>query len=888
MPSKLGPHLMSGGDANRWKAAGARVFKFDPTQLGAAAQVPPGPLVIGKLDQQDNNLNLTDWKAYYNQGWTPLQTAEHRFNAQRNIYVGANKPRVNRYEANPRIDVWEDDNEVVPDNPTEAQWYSRYCIAMMELYGSIGKKRANFSFAVGTPDIKPGDAADIWPHLLPAIRHARDHGHYIALHEYMGYEPFYGVGWSQIDAQRRPLAGRWHGRLAIHEPDESYPYGWAVLRYRFIYDLYLRPEGLADTPLLITECGCDSVETVTPWGVSVGTWKEHRAAWTAEGKDPERHYATMLQWYDRYLREDDYVKGAVVFTVGSVGNWANWDIAGTRVEEALLSYVAAEREKGDSPVEQTPQWVAGTDVSKWQKTINWQKMKGRGVEFVFIRSSYGLVVDEMLHVNAPGALAAGLPYGFYHYYHPWQDAIQQAELVAQQVEKYGIDLPVALDLEDNSGVTADLSNQVLRFLQHLEGRLSAMGIQRRPIIYTSAGYWRSALKSPSWGAGYDLWIAAWTSAAQPAVPAPWNNWTFWQWNVDRNGGPDYGVQSAAIDLNRWHGSAADLQAYLIPRQLEQPPKPGKMPLQALWEAGKGSQLVGRNPGFALERAMVSRFFHPLGPEVRATIDGVVYALQIGGNKKGEERVFYTRDGEWSNIRWTNGQVSPQKPISLPAAEPPKEEPKPPATPAPTPPPAAKKIDLLPYLKGDGRQYVVRHPGGAQEDFQVQAEGDKFWLVKNSQYEMFRYDEAFIWRGVDTSPGPAPTYAERPGHLRYYRQAESGQQWARWCPRWMEVGQTWKGPGHWVQFYWKDDCKQSAANSGADQNQITLVAHHAFKVWNGVHVNDVVELRAKNGERFFFARGFGLVAWSAEWGESAIVEISPAGRSPLKRETINCL
>lgn len=350
MPSKLGPHFIGTPGFQHWLASGCQIYKFDPSSLGAAAQVPPGHLVVGKLDQLEENLNLTDWKHYMKAGRTPQATADHRFNVQRNIFVGANKPRVDRYLVNNRIDIWEDDNEVVPDDPDEARWYADYCIAMMRHYESIGKRRANFCFAVGTPDIKPGDPDDIWPHLLPAVRHARDHGHFIALHEYMGFEPDFGVGWKQVDRQRQPIR-HWHGRTdAAGNPDESYPYGYGVLRYRYIYDLYFRPLGLQDTPLLITECGCDSVESITPQGISVGTWTEQRQHWAAAGHEPESRYATMLQWYDSMLRQDDYVKGAMIFTVGSVGIWTKWDITGTRVENEILQYIADSKDIVDHPI----------------------------------------------------------------------------------------------------------------------------------------------------------------------------------------------------------------------------------------------------------------------------------------------------------------------------------------------------------------------------------------------------------------------------------------------------------------------------------------------------------------------------------------------------------
>lgn len=328
MPSKLGGHFMNGGNPQPWIAAGARVFKFTPEVLGMSSLVPPGPLVVGKLDQEEGAIGLTDWKALMRGGTGPVDAARARFNAQTGIHPGGNRPPVNRYKANPRVDVWEDDNEVQPDDEIEGRWYALYCVEMMKLYESIGKRRANFSFAVGTPEF------GIWEYLLPAVRYARDNGHYISLHEYMGAEADFGVGSRQVDANGKPI-NHWFGR-----DDGKYPYGWAALRYRYVWDRILRPAGLGDARLIITEAGCDSVPSVTPHGVSVGTWKEHREYWKGQGHDPETYYAGMLGWYDERLREDAFVAGATVFTVGSVGIWRNWDIGDTNVERALLDHIS--------------------------------------------------------------------------------------------------------------------------------------------------------------------------------------------------------------------------------------------------------------------------------------------------------------------------------------------------------------------------------------------------------------------------------------------------------------------------------------------------------------------------------------------------------------------
>jgi len=141
--------------------------------------------------------------------------------------------------------------------------------------------------------------------------------------------------------------------------------------------------------------------------------------------------------------------------------------------------------------------------------------------------------------------------------------------------------------------------------------------------------------------------------------------------------------------------------------------------------------------------------------------------------------------------------------------------------------------------------------------------------------------------VDTSPGPLH------GRNRAYIQWESGYDMARWCPRFMTVGQTWTGGGHHVEFRFKDDCSLSPDNSGTAINKCTLVRRIdsiTFKsgVTDGVTVEDVIELYTHTtSETMFYARGCGLVAWRNAAGQySQIVAMAP-GRSDLIREKCDC-
>ncbi len=182
-------------------------------------------------------------------------------------------------------------------------------------------------------------------------------------------------------------------------------------------------------------------------------------------------------------------------------------------------------------------------------------------------------------------------------------------------------------------------------------------------------------------------------------------------------------------------------------------------------------------------------------------------------------------------------------------------------------PPSGAVDLLPYLRGDGRAYMVRHPSGAQEKFRTVDLGGGRWLqLKNSQWEEFRADGQYIYRGADTSAGDG----------QYYRQFEDGSEWARWCPRYMTIGQSWAAPvPHTVQTYDKGDCRPvDHHRNGRATNALSLAARYERMTFSGVVIEDVIELRTHTGERMFWGRGWGLCAWKSAWGSSEVVQVLP--------------
>lgn len=101
----------------------------------------------------------------------------------------------------------------------------------------------------------------------------------------------------------------------------------------------------------------------------------------------------------------------------------------------------------------------GIDVSKWNKTIDWEKVKEDGVEFAIIRCGYrgastgALVLDPMYEQNIRGAIEADIPVGVYFFTQAVDEveAVEEASMVIRLIEDYDVDYPVFLDSESAGG-----------------------------------------------------------------------------------------------------------------------------------------------------------------------------------------------------------------------------------------------------------------------------------------------------------------------------------------------------------------------------------------------------------------------------------------------------
>lgn len=170
--------------------------------------------------------------------------------------------------------------------------------------------------------------------------------------------------------------------------------------------------------------------------------------------------------------------------------------------------------------------LKGIDVSQWQGNIDWQKVKGAGVQFAMLRAGYGRNnLDTKFHRNAQRAIAAGIPIGLYWFSYALnvEMARREAQYAAEVAKKYKITWPIAYDLEYDTvsyavkngvAITKSLATQMaIAFCEEIK-RLGYI-----PMVYTNLDYlnrYFDRSKLP-----YDLWYAQYASTASVADKEIW-------------------------------------------------------------------------------------------------------------------------------------------------------------------------------------------------------------------------------------------------------------------------------------------------------------------------------------------------------------------------------
>ena len=197
----------------------------------------------------------------------------------------------------------------------------------------------------------------------------------------------------------------------------------------------------------------------------------------------------------------------------------------------------------------------GHDISTWNdapyidSTVDFQKMKASGAEFVILRASQGAVKDtdfDIFKNNSRGIL----PRGVYHYWNNTIPPKQQADILLSAIGDEKFEGRVWLDLEHIAKGAYNKPKHWKEFMRSLEGYGYRTG------IYTGYYYWKdNAVKTKEYLAYFyehPLWQAWYNpDPANVKIAGRWRDMMMWQSSA-KGDGFAAGTEGNDIDVNCWN------------------------------------------------------------------------------------------------------------------------------------------------------------------------------------------------------------------------------------------------------------------------------------------------------------------------------------------------
>ena len=193
-------------------------------------------------------------------------------------------------------------------------------------------------------------------------------------------------------------------------------------------------------------------------------------------------------------------------------------------ENGMLAYNDSKRES-----------IKGVDLSKYNGTVDFNKLKEAGVRFAMLRlgsRGYGsgkISLDEKFVEYAQNAQMAGILTGAYFYSQAVNEteAVEEANYIVGAVSGFNVKYPIAIDLERVSGDTArtdKLTNKERTAIVKMFCD-TVKGYGYTPVIYASLEMLVGGLNIEELG-DYDIWLA------DEKIPTEYPyRFSMWQYNT---------------------------------------------------------------------------------------------------------------------------------------------------------------------------------------------------------------------------------------------------------------------------------------------------------------------------------------------------------------------
>ena len=196
---------------------------------------------------------------------------------------------------------------------------------------------------------------------------------------------------------------------------------------------------------------------------------------------------------------------------------------------------------------ETQQITLGIDVAKYQGTIDWKQVADAGVEFAMIRVGYRtlktgeIIADSNAKYNMQEASKYGIKVGVYFFSTAIsnEEAVQEANWVADYISKYQITYPVVYNCEGYED--AENRQYVLTKTQRTDIAIAFLKqIASRgytPMFYASKGEMQSDAKweTSRIQSSYKIWVAQYPDAPYPQTTASSYAGPHAMWQYTNNG-----------------------------------------------------------------------------------------------------------------------------------------------------------------------------------------------------------------------------------------------------------------------------------------------------------------------------------------------------------------